>query len=89
MWNQFLACFPGKLFDVLKWTRLLKQVICLDLSVILRKAVGGVIKPVFCGTEPTSPMTTVWLQNMDTMRAGVNIQRSNLVLVLAGENDQG
>jgi hypothetical protein len=67
---------------------LLKQVICLDLSMILREAVGGVIKPVFGKTEPTSPMTTVRLQNMDTMRVWVNIQRSKMVLELADENDQ-
>ena len=67
---------------------MLKQVICLDLSMILQEAVGGVIKPVFRRTKPTSPMTTVWLQNMDTMRVWVNIQRSKMVLELAGENDQ-
>lgn len=68
LWNQFSEYFAEKLFDVMKWTRLLEQVICLDLSMILRKAVGGIKKPVFRKTEPTSPMTTMRLQNMDTMR---------------------
>jgi len=60
LWNQFLEYLTKKLFDVLKWIKELKQIICFYLSGRKRGAARDKIRTVFFGTEPTSPMTTMW-----------------------------